>query len=98
MQVAHLGRLTARLPFDPVSEARFLSRLWKHREMTRIDLKSSRVASLPLHEPDRTAEAMLCLLHEFGILARYEWRTWSRRKKALGAITTKGRTTNIRNY
>ena len=85
-QVIHLGRLPAELPFGSVNEVRLLSRWLKHREMTPADLNSDRAANLPLHEPDRTAEAVRCLLHEFRILARYEWRAWSRRKKAIRSI------------
>ena len=85
-QVIHMGRLPAELPFGSVKEVRLLSRWLKHRQMMPADLNSSRAANLPLHEPDRTAEAVRCLLHEFRILARYEGRAWSRRKKALEAL------------
>ena len=64
-QVIHMGRLPAELLFGSVREVRWLGRWLKHRQMLPADLSSSCAANLPLHEPNRTAEAVRYLLHEF---------------------------------
>jgi hypothetical protein len=85
-QVARLGDLPSPVRLSSLKEIRLLRRWLKGREIPVPDAELKGAATMPPREPDRSAEAVRRLLPQLKVLARYEWRAWSRRERAFRGL------------